>query len=296
VYLAIGYFLKKLNIASPTRSSLLNFIVINFCLPALALVRVPEMQFTTELLMPISVAWIVFTLAIIFFTLLKKRLLFSNNTLGSLILCCGLFNSAFIGFPVVNALYGKEGLSIAIMTDQPGSFLVLSTLGIFSAAYFSSGKTSWLLVLKKVFSFPPFWAFIAALILLILKIKLPAVIVSPLSLVATLLTPLALISVGLQLNFSFDKAQKYELIAGLTFKLVIAPAFILALFYLLKNELSLVIKVSVLQAAMAPMISGSILAINHQLNPKLANALVGIGIPLSFLTLSIWYILLSFVL
>jgi predicted permease len=56
----------------------------------------------------------------------------------------------------------------------------------------------------------------------------------------------------------------------------------------------LILDVSVMEAAMAPMITGSIIAITHDLEPKLASLLVGIGIPLSFFTLAIWYFVLSF--
>ncbi|MBX2902367.1 MAG: AEC family transporter [Chitinophagales bacterium] len=295
VYLTVGRLLTTYKIVKPDFSARLNFIVINFCLSAVALLNIPELQFSNDLWMPISVAWIVYILAAVFFFVLQRLLHFDAATLGSLILCCGLFNSTFVGFPVIEALYGDEGLSIAIMTDQPGSFLVLSTLGVFTAAYFSSGNANFIPIAKKIFSFPPFWIFILSVVMLRLGLKVPQPIDIPLSVLASLLTPLALLSVGMQLDFSFDAALKTELLWGLVFKLFIAPTVIFISFYLLKKEVSLVMKVSVLQAAMAPMVSGSILAINHQLNPKLSNALIGIGIPLSFVTLAVWYVLLEFV-
>jgi predicted permease len=65
--------------------------------------------------------------------------------------------------------------------------------------------------------------------------------------------------------------------------------------FLFKNVFQLeglILDVSVMEAAMAPMITGSIIAITHDLEPKLASLLVGIGIPLSFFTLGIWYFIL----
>jgi predicted permease len=44
----------------------------------------------------------------------------------------------------------------------------------------------------------------------------------------------------------------------------------------------------VLQNAMAPMVSGAILASEHELDPELAALMVGFGIPLSFLTAMLW--------
>jgi len=42
---------------------------------------------------------------------------------------------------------------------------------------------------------------------------------------------------------------------------------------------------------MPPMVIGSVIAVSYILNPKLANLMVGIGIPLSFITLFFWYLL-----
>jgi predicted permease len=295
VCLTAGILLKSALPSLARFSAQLNFAVINICLPALALLRVPELQFNADLWMPVSVAWIVFLLAWVFFGLLRWWLRFDLSTMGSMLLCCGLCNTAFIGFPTINALYGKEGLSIAIMTDQVGSFLVLSTLGVFFASFFSSGKANVFPVLKKVFSFLPFLTFLAAIGLRYLDVKFPSPTIQVLSFLATLLTPLALVSVGLQLNLAFDKNFINHLAWGLTFKLIIAPLCIFIFFYAMEGKISLVLTVSVLQAAMAPMISGCILAVNHRLHPQLSVAFVGWGIPISFITISIWYWLLEFV-
>jgi hypothetical protein len=49
-----------------------------------------------------------------------------------------------------------------------------------------------------------------------------------------------------------------------------------------------VLTVSVLQAAVAPMISAAILADQHGLEPALANAVLGAGILLSLATMPLW--------
>jgi predicted permease len=56
---------------------------------------------------------------------------------GCLILTAGLGNTSFLGFPIIEALYGQEGMKTAILVDQPGTFVVLSTL-----------ELSWLLCTK----------------------------------------------------------------------------------------------------------------------------------------------------
>ena len=72
-----------------------------------------------------------------------------------------------------------------------------------------------------------------------------------------------------------------------------------AFFYIFYKKVlggtGLMIDVSVLEAGMAPMITGTILASNYGLKPKLSSMMVGIGIPLSFVTLAFWYwVLITF--
>jgi predicted permease len=44
---------------------------------------------------------------------------------------------------------------------------------------------------------------------------------------------------------------------------------------------------------MPPMIGASIVAMEHELDPPLLTLMVGIGIPLGFLTLPVWFWLLA---
>ena len=54
------------------------------------------------------------------------------------------------------------------------------------------------------------------------------------------------------------------------------------------------LNVTVFEAAMGPMIGASIVAMDHELDPPLLTLMVGVGIPLSFLTLPAWWRVLSF--
>lgn len=58
------------------------------------------------------------------------------------------------------------------------------------------------------------------------------------------------------------------------------------LYKILLNGKGLEIDVSIMESAMAPMITGAILASNYGLKPKLSSMMIGIGIPLSLLTVA----------
>ena len=69
---------------------------------------------------------------------------------------------------------------------------------------------------------------------------------------------------------------------------------ILLLFAGLLGAEGQVMRVTVFEAAMAPMIGASIVAMDHDLDPPLLTMMVGVGIPLSFLTLPAWWYILGF--
>jgi predicted permease len=52
-------------------------------------------------------------------------------------------------------------------------------------------------------------------------------------------------------------------------------------------------QVTIFEAAMAPQIGAAIVAIENKLDPPLVTLMVGLGIPLSFLTLPVWWYVLQ---
>jgi predicted permease len=272
----------------------LNTIAVNFCLPALALYYIPKIHWNNQLLYPIGAAWIGFGASFLFFYLLGKKFGWSKKLIGCLILTAGLSNTSFVGFPIISAIYGQEGMKTAIMIDQPGSFVVLATLGVLVATMHSKGVTTAGQIFKKVFLFPPFLCFLLACILNICDLDFIDVVQQAIHGVGSLITPLALISVGLQLNFDSRSAHWRFLGLGLLFKLILMPALFFVGYIIILKQHSTMIDVVIMETAMAPMITGSILASTYGLKPKLSSMMIGFGIPLSFITLAGWYFLLQF--
>ncbi|GAB3811622.1 hypothetical protein GCM10028895_01920 [Pontibacter rugosus] len=186
-------------------------------------------------------------------------------------------------------MYGGEGLKTAILIDQAGSFMVLSTLGIGLAAALSKGKADAGLIARKILRFPPFLIFILALAANILDLHFSADLKEVFQRLGSTVSPLALVSVGLQLRIERRSKHWGFLALGLTYQLILAPLLILALYVWGLDASGKQAQVCVLEAAMAPMITASIVAASYGLKPRLANMMVGFGIPISFLTLACWY-------
>ncbi|WP_369617193.1 AEC family transporter [Flavobacterium sp. CFS9] len=295
LFLALGLILQHIRQFPTHIYKVLNKVVLYVCLPAITLYHIPKIKWSNELLFPILSGWIGFLLALVFFHFLGRRLGWSNKLIGCLILTAGLCNSSFLGFPIIEALFGKKGLETAILVDQPGTFVVVSTLGVFVAAFYSKGSADALSILKKVILFPPFITFLVACLLNVLQYDLETNVQSVLLKVGSLVTPLALLSVGLQLTFD-RKSQHWQFLRlGLFFRLVVVPFVILFLYVFILKQHSEAIKITIMEMAMAPMITGAILASTYGLKPRLSSMMIGFGIPISFITLSIWYWILSLI-
>lgn len=284
-----GLGLQKCKAFGANSASVLNQFIIYISLPALALRHIPHIRLGLDLLYPLGVAWLGFALSFLFFEGLSRRLGWSRKLTGCLILMGGLGNTSFVGFPIVEALYGKEGLQTAIIVDQPGSFMVMATLGILVAARYAKNAGNGESVWRKILLFPPFIGFAIALVLNIFGTTFPVMVEGVLEKLGATVTPIAMVAVGLQLKI--DKRSKHWgfLALGLFFKLMLTPAFFYVLYRYVLGQRGLHLDVSIIEAAMAPMITASVLASNYGLKPRLSGMMIGIGIPLSFLTVAFWY-------
>jgi predicted permease len=292
ICIGIGIGLQRVPAFPKNGYLALNQYVIYVALPAMTLYYIPKIELNATLLYPVLVPWIGFFVAFLFFYSLGKLFHWPKKLVGALILTAGLGNTSFVGFPLVKAFFGEAGLKAAILVDQPGTFVVLSTAGVFTASYFASGTASWRSTLRKVAVFPPFIAFAIAGTLLLFQMDFPEAMQGVCKQLGATVSTVALLSVGLQLKLGQRSKHWGFLTLGLVFKLVLTPLLFVFLYKIVIPGKGLLVDVSLIESAMPPMISGAILASNYGLKPKLSNLMVGVGIPLSLLTVYLWYLLL----
>jgi predicted permease len=287
----LGILIRRLGRFPEATPSVLNAFIINVSLPALTLLYVHELPIDRSLAYPAAMAWVLFGLGVVFFITLGRAAGWSRGTIGGLILVGGLANTSFLGLPMIETFYGEEHLGLGILIDQLGSYMVLSTLGILIAATYAAGAASPAAIARKILRFPPFQAVLLALALK--PLEYPEGLEIVLGKLGATLAPLALVSVGYQLRLRELRGRIAALSAGLAFKLVMGPAMIMALFTGALGAGGSAIQVTIFEAAMAPMIGASIVALEYKLDPPLVTLMVGIGIPLSFLTLPLWWYVLQ---
>ena len=289
LYLLVGIALQKVKALPGNTAGLLNNYLIYLVLPIIAVRYIPAIELSAELFLPVLTVWIFFLVGWALISGIGKLYNWDKATLGCLILTVGLSNTSFLGFPIIEALYGVEGLKIALLVDQPGSFLLVSSLAIVVAAIYGEDKLRKRDISRKILLFPPFIFFLISLAMNLLDLQVFGIAEDIMDLIALTLTPIALIAVGLQIKIKSADLFQSPLLIGLGLSLILAPALVYLFLGMILDFEGLVFQVTVMEIAMPPMITASIIAIRFNLKPKLASLMVGVGIPISLLTLSIWY-------
>jgi len=291
--LALGlYSQTKSNFPKEKVSKWVNFYLFNFVLPALALLYIPQIEPGWKLLLPISAAWFTFFCSWILFGSMGKILNWDKATTGCLIIVSGLANTSFLGFPVIEGLLGKEGLPTALMIDQGGSFLLVSSITIIVASIYADKESKLSSIPLKIISFPPFGFLIGTLIMSFLGWKTPEFILPLASAIGKTMVPASIFAIGLRFRLDFESLNSRYFWMGMGYRLILAPAVIWMIYQNFDFENEVVFQVTILESGMAPMITGSLVAIEYDLRPKLAALLSGLGIPISLITVLIWYFLI----
>lgn len=295
-YLLIGLLLQRSRQFPQNTGQILNAYVIYVALPALVLQKIPLLELSTQLVIPAIVPWLLLALTVPLILWCSRHWHWSRSTTGAMLIIVPLGNTSFVGFPMIEAFFGPQGIPFALLYDQLGSFLILSIYATIIAAIYSADsdgeakRPSAVQLTRKIVTFPPFIALIAALLLK--TTTYPDALQRFIDSLAVTLVPVIMVAVGFQLKFRLPQEDRGPLVGALVIKLVLTPLVVLALLWPFGLE-QLVVQVTLLEAAMPAMISAGALAIMAGLAPTLAAAIVGYGIVCCFITLPFWFWLVT---
>jgi predicted permease len=266
-----GKLLRRFGVFQKEQEKVLINYVMYFALPILAFKAGHQIKLGLEVIKISSLAWASIVLCMLVAYFIARLYKLSNKDLRTFLLVSSFGNTAFLGYPYAFSYFGQEGLQIAIIYDNLGSFLMVSFLGVMVA----SGKPN----LKEVLLFPPFLGLVLGFVLR--GIPLHPSLEEALDFVAHSTLPVILFALGLSINLSGIRDNlKFSFLAILIKVSVSILAVSLVGRFM---ELSPVaFKVSLLESAMPPMMFSAVLALRYNLNPNLAFASVGLGMVLSF--------------
>jgi hypothetical protein len=183
---------------------------------------------------------------------------------GAFILTALFGNTAFLGYPVSLLSYGTEGLARAILYDQLGFTIALTTIGVWIARQYGRGESRFSLkeTLIGIATYPPFPALILALILK--NVVLPEFFLKALAYLSNATVPVIMVGIGGLLQLQMNKKYLPLLGGTVILKLFIFPLINLALALTLNLD-PLSLKVIIIESGVPVMISSVVLGTEYGL-------------------------------
>ena len=193
---------------------------------------------------------------------------------------CIYSNCGFMGIPLVNGLYGAEGV-LYITT-----FLAVFNIFVWThGVYMMEGKVSRKMAIKAVKT-PAIISTVIGFLLFILKIHIPDLLLTTLTYLDGMNTPLAMIAAGATIaQTSILKALKNPRLYYVSFiKLIVVPAAAIAMFSFLPID-NMVIGTVILASACPAAATGTLFAIRYNKDSFYASELFAMTTLLSIAAL-----------
>lgn len=212
----VGFLLKTAGIIRPGDGAVLIRFILNTTLPAVIFLSVAQANVEPVRLGLLALCgfgvafggrWIA--------GLLVRWLKVEPQIAGVIILGTMVMNIGAFLFPVVQTVYGAEGVSRLAAFDV-GNSLMASGYGYYLAARLGQhAPRGFRASLQKVLSLPILWAALLGLIVNLSGIVIPAFLLKLLTPVATANTPLAMLALGAFLELRFLQWKWMALAVGL---------------------------------------------------------------------------------
>ena len=236
VLVLIGYFLKRIGMVGKDFAKAANKLIFRIFLPAslfLSVYRIPDIG-------SIEVGYIIYALAAtltIFLLAIPAVCLFTkhNDRRGPALQATFRSNFALVGIPLAGALFGTEGTIIASLLSA-AVIPLFNVLAVISLSLFSGGKQkpSIKKILLDIAKNPLILSIAAGLAALLVRALLVRLeidwrltdvgpLMETLSYLKSVATPLALLTLGMQFEFSTASEMRREIIFGTVTRIVIAP-------------------------------------------------------------------------
>ena len=262
-FVAIGVVLRVTGLLKPDDARPLNTVLLYVALPALIFRAVHNSPLDLSLAMLPAIGWVVALLGLGVSWALAKLLKLEGPTAGAFIMVCTFGNTAYVGYPVAQALAGDAGLVRAIFSDVFGNTAAVISIGTLVASRYGAGDVK-VNTLKEIATFPPFVALAAALILH--SVQVPPVLDSWLEALGKLVVPVIMISVGLTLKPRALKGHLPKASAVAALKLLVLPLVAFGLGSLLLGGDVASLRVAVLEAGVPTMMLIMIMGLRFKLD------------------------------
>lgn len=292
-YISFGYAMKVKGVVKEEFLQQLNRMVFRVMYPFMTFYNIYKAD-ASSLPRPILMVFAgvsILTLEVIL-VLIIPRFVKENPKRGVIIQAIYRSNFVLFGLPLTISVFGDSASSVAAMMVTVVITIYNTTSVVILEMFNSEGKSDPKVILLNVVKNPLLQGAVVGLFFFLFGIKVPKCLLTPIAAFADMTSPLALFVLGGTLHFNAIQGNLKYLVPTLSFKLVVLPAVMLTLGYMVGlRELELFLLVAIygtpVAAASYPM------AQNMGGDGELAGQFVVISTVVSVATLFLWIFFLK---
>jgi malate permease and related proteins len=283
IIISLGYLLKRKNIIKESDGEAISRIVFNLTLPCLIMISFNNIKIDFSLIF-IMINGFVYGIFLAFlgFLVFKKE---SRRIKGMMMMIVPGFNIGLFAYPLVEGIWGQEGIKYFGMFDMGNAFIVFG-LTYLIGSFYSSDKNSFEFkqVFVKMSRSIPLLTYISICTISIIGLQLPPVILDVAGVISKANMPLSLVLLGIYLDFSLDKSYFNKILKYLTLRYVVGLSVGLFSFFVLPFDN--MFRYTILLALILPMsFSALVYAVQFNYDKKLIGTVSNLTILISFVLL-----------
>lgn len=300
--IVVGYLAARFKVLSPAISPQLSQFLLKITLPCTifsSLLRSYEPDFLTDILTVLVIVLLLLLLCSLFSRFLARLIGIPLGKRGIWAFCATFSNFGFMGFPILLALFGEDGLALGAIFSLACNLLLYSvgTQMICVDCKHENAqkeKVRWRSVLLTNVNLGT----ALGLIFYFFQLSLPDMIMTPVTHLANITTPLSMVLIGINISDSAASTSFLDksVLTATVARLVVTPLFSYAILhgidavFHLSNPLILPV-VLVLMSMPAPAVAG-ILAQSYHSDHLFASKVVLLSSLLCILTIPLMTFLL----
>ena len=204
----MGFLIKKFDFVTEKDGKSISKFLMHTTFPALMIVSTIRIDFKPALFFSplLCIALGVIMTLIGWFWFAK----YPDRIRGMLTMACGGLNVGLFAFPIIEGIWGREGLVYVAMFDIGNTIITFGlvySVGSYFAVKEEGASVEFKKVLRKVLQLPPLQAMFIGLTINALDIELPTVAYDFLDVLAKANKPLVLLLMGIYMSFALEKSQ-----------------------------------------------------------------------------------------
>ena len=222
---ALGYFVKKINVINENFVDVTSKFVFNVSLPALVFINIAEIDLSTAIDLK-QIGYIYAATLISFFIIWLLAIPFIKDAKNQSVFVQGAFRSNFaiVGFAIISKLFGSSALGKAaiILAFILPLYNVLAVI-VLTVPFRKDRKLNLKSTLIEIILNPLIVAVIVGLPFSYFKIEIPSVLNLTAGFLAELALPLALVGIGGSLNLQNIKKASGLAFTSSAIKVILIP-------------------------------------------------------------------------